>query len=131
MGELEEVEGPERRNAISASQRELEETFEQLNRDPRRLKAISYHPISTLAAPFELAVIQCLRALELTDAATAALDQRNHVAAFPIIRSLFEIGVLLLYAAIRCKALVIDSERWGRRISSMSRMEVSYLASLC
>ena len=100
--------------SIEARFAELQELFVEVECSDMRLKPLPGAPIHTFGIPHELATIHSLRALELAAGAAAAIETDNHVAAFPLLRSLFETWVVLAYAQERFTALAVEQSRWQR-----------------
>ncbi len=88
--------------------------FASLSGSDRRLKGIPGIPLPSTAIPFEFAAIQALRSLELTDAARLLIGRGNRVAAFPVLRALFETWIAVEFAIVRFTSLVLEGNHWDR-----------------
>jgi hypothetical protein len=93
---------------------ELGGLFDQLRSSDERLKTLPGLPYPSLSAVLELATVQSLRGLELTRGAGHLLQDGNLVAVLPVIRSLFETWILLIYSEARFRELVVEGNRWDR-----------------
>lgn len=100
--------------SIEARYRDLEKTFDRLSATDRRLKALPGSPMPSLSAPYEFGAIQALRALGLVEGAAMLIERSNWPAAFPVLRSLFEVWVALSYANIMFRKLVLKGAKWHR-----------------
>jgi len=66
-----------------------------------RLKKSPGMPISTSAAVRDLAAVYSLRSLELAEGAALTIEANNAAAAMPIIRSLLEVWMAVMYVRVK------------------------------
>lgn len=92
----------------------LEKLFDELNRSRARLRTMPELPMPTLAVPYELATVYCLRGLELARGAAQLIESNNQASAFPVIRSLFELWAAATFAHERFQAQVVRGSKWKR-----------------
>lgn len=90
----------------------IEEFFARLESSPKRLKLAKEFPMPALAAPIELAVVYSLRALELAEGAAALIERGYGAAVFPVVRSLYELWMALVFAVKNFEKLVVRGDRW-------------------
>ena len=102
------------REELESAYSELGELFDQLASSDKRLKPLPAMPMPSLSAPHEFAALQSLRAISLTDGVVALIARSNWVAAYPVLRSLFEVWIAIFYADIMFRRLVVEQSRWQR-----------------
>jgi RNA polymerase Rpb6 len=89
----------ELKRSIEASFARLEEFFAELEQSDARSIPLPGGPLPTLSAPYELATVHALRALQLAEGAARLLESNNYLAVYPVTRALFETWAALSYAA--------------------------------
>ena len=98
---------------------ELEAEFIRLLDSPRRLKELREFPMSSVTMTHELATVYSLRALELAGGAALMIEQNNQAAAFPVLRSLYEVALATAFAENRFRKLVLKKRTGRASIASL------------
>lgn len=102
------------KHSIEASFSRLETLFAELEKSDARSIPLPGGPLPTLSAPYELATIHALRALQLAEGAAQLLESANYPAVFPVNRALFETWLALSYAEIMFRRHVLEGNQWDR-----------------
>lgn len=92
----------------------IEEFFSRVEPTSKRFKIAKEFPMPTLAASYELATVYSLRALELAEGCALLIERGYEAAIYPVMRSLYELWMAVVYAAKNFEKLVVKGNKWEK-----------------